>query len=99
MASKAGLIGLTCEVAGAGAGPRSTPLRRLFSLAAGRCGDRYLRARDTGNNMIPRIGAEGELKGITVFSRVGRLELCDGANDRGRWWNDGVRRDHEDPFF
>lgn len=69
-ASKAGLIGLTRELA-ASWGRRGIRVNAIapgffHSRLADRVIDIYERSIQE-NNVIPRIGAEGELKGITVF--------------------------------
>ena len=70
VASKAGLIGLTRELA-ASWGRRGIRVNAIapgffHSRLADAVIDIYERAIQE-NNVIPRIGAEGELKGITVF--------------------------------
>jgi gluconate 5-dehydrogenase len=69
-ASKAGLIGLTRELA-ASWGRRGIRVNAIapgffHSRLADAVIDIYERSIQE-NNVIPRIGAEGELKGVTVF--------------------------------
>ena len=70
-ASKAGLMGLTRELAaswGAQGHPRQRHRARLLSLAPGRRGDRaWPSRRSRRRSPIPRVGAAGELKGVAVF--------------------------------
>lgn len=70
VASKAGLIGLTRELA-ASWGRRGIRVNAIapgffHSRLADAVIDIYERAIQE-NNVIPRVGAEGELKGVTVF--------------------------------
>ncbi len=70
VASKAGLIGLTRELAASWGrkGIRVNAIAPGFfhSRLADKVIDLYERSIQE-NNVIPRVGAEGELKGITVF--------------------------------
>ena len=69
-ASKAGLMGLTRELA-ASWGRQGIRVNAIapgfFPLAPGRRRDRDGRAAIKATSPIPRVGAAGELKGVAVF--------------------------------
>ena len=83
VASKAGLIGLTRELAASWGrkGIRVNAIAPGFfhSRLADAVIDLYERSIQE-NNPIPRIGAEGELKAATVFLASRRFKLCNRTN-------------------
>ena len=94
VASKAGLIGLTRELAaswGRRGNKGQRDRSRFFSLTTGRRRDRYLRAVDPGKQRHPEGRKRRRAKRHRSFPRLGCFKLRYRPNHCGRWRNDGLK--------